>query len=76
MLKLAFSAAFYVYEVRRDTQHDWDVRLRNEVAEALHGRAVQVDPMPPTLKAPGTKRLTPKYAKLLLTFALNVNLRH
>ena len=41
----------------------------------LHGRAVQVDPIKPTLKAPGTKRLKLKYDKLLSSFAFNFNLR-
>ena len=31
----------------------------------LHGRAVQLDPMKPTVKAPGTKRLRLKYDRLL-----------
>jgi len=32
---------------------------------AFHGRAVQVDPIKPTLKAPGTNRLQLEYEKLL-----------
>ena len=36
---------------------------------------MQVDPMRPTLKAPGSKRLKPEHEKLLSNFALNVNLR-
>jgi len=39
------------------------------------GRAVQVDPMKPTRKAPGTKRLKLKYGKLLSSFAFKFNLR-
>ena len=39
------------------------------------GRAVQLDPVKPTLKAPGTRRLTLKSYKLLSTFAFNFNLR-
>jgi hypothetical protein len=31
----------------------------------VHGKAEQVDPIKPTLKPPGTKRLNPKYDKLL-----------
>ena len=42
---------------------------------ALRGRAVQVDPMKPMLKAPGTKRLYLKYDKLVSTFAFKFNLR-
>jgi len=42
-----------------------------------HGRAVHVDPIKPkpTLNEPGTKRLIPKYVKLLSSFAFNFNLR-
>jgi hypothetical protein len=36
---------------------------------------VQVDPIKPTLKAPGTVRLKPNYDKLLSSFAFNFNLR-
>jgi hypothetical protein len=39
------------------------------------GKAVQVDPIKPTLKAPETKRLTPKYDELLSTFAFKITLR-
>jgi len=39
------------------------------------GKAVQVDPIKPTLKPPGTKRLKQKYDKLLSTFAFNFKLR-
>ena len=42
----------------------------------LHrGRAVQVDPMKPTLKAPGSKRFEIKYDQLLSNFAFKFNLR-
>jgi len=37
---------------------------------------VQVDPIKPTFKAHGTKRLKFKYDHLLLSFAFNFNLRH
>jgi len=40
-----------------------------------HGRTVQVDPIKPTLKPPGTKRLKLKYDELLSSFAFNFNLR-
>jgi hypothetical protein len=40
------------------------------------GRAVPVDPIKPTLKAPGTKRLKLKCHRLLSSFAFNFNLRH
>jgi len=36
---------------------------------------VQVDPIKPTLKAPGTMRLTLKYVALLSSFACEYNLR-
>ena len=40
-----------------------------------HGRAAQVDPMNPTLKAPGTKRLKLKNDELLSNFGFKFNLR-
>ena len=40
-----------------------------------HGRAVQVDPIKPTLKAPGTKLLKLKCDKPLSNFAFKINLR-
>jgi len=49
--------------------------LRVPVHSGPHGRAVQVDPFRPTLKAPRTKRLTQKYDGLLSSFAFNFNLR-
>jgi len=39
------------------------------------GRAVQVDPIKPTLKAPGTKRLKLGYDGLLLKFGFKFKLR-
>ena len=39
------------------------------------GRAVQVDPIKPTLKALGTKRLKLKYGELLSNVAFKFNLR-
>ena len=36
---------------------------------------MQVDPIKPTLKAPGTKRLKLKYDKVLSSFAFKFNLR-
>jgi len=45
-------------------------QMVSEGAESrLLGRAVQVDPNKPTLKAPGTKRLKLKYDKVLSSFA-------
>jgi hypothetical protein len=43
--------------------------------ERQHGKAVQVEPMKPMLKPPGTQRLKPKYDNLLSSFAFNFNLR-
>jgi len=42
----------------------------------LLGRALQVNPIKPTLKAPGTMRLKLNCDELLSSFALNFNLRH
>ena len=39
------------------------------------GRAVQVDPMQPMLKAPGSKRLKLEHHNLLSNFAFKMNLR-
>ena len=39
------------------------------------GRPVQVDPIKPTLKAPGTKRLKLKHDILLSSFSFNFNVR-
>jgi len=68
--------------VQRHPHHIWSVFWRAVPlgAEQLHqlgarGRAVQVDPIKPTLKALGTKRLKQKYVELLSNFAFNFNLR-
>jgi len=47
------------------------------MARGVHhpGRAVQIDPIKPTLKAPGAKRLNLKYDELLSNVAFNFNLR-
>jgi len=45
------------------------------VATGVRGKAVQVDPTKPTLKAHGTKRLKLKFALLLSNFAFKFNLR-
>jgi len=44
-------------------------------AQRGHGRAVQVDPVKPTLKAPGTNLLTLKCDEPLSSFAFKFNLR-
>jgi hypothetical protein len=42
---------------------------------AAHGKAVQVEPIKSTLKAPGSKHLRLAHDKLPLNFAFNFNLR-
>jgi len=49
--------------------------LRADADHPQCGRAVQVDPIKPTLKAPGTKRLKVKCDESLSNFAFNFNLR-
>jgi len=51
--------------------------LANGYVTAAHvlGRAVQVDPIKPVLKAPGTKLSKLKYDQLLSSFAFKFNLR-
>ena len=49
-------------------------RLR-AAAAAAQGRAVQVDPVKPKLKAPGTKRFKLTYHGQLSDFAFKFNLR-
>ena len=44
-------------------------------AAAVPGRAVQVDPMKPTMKAPGAKRLKLNSYEMHSNFAFNFNLR-
>jgi len=44
-------------------------------ASRAHGRAVQVDPINSTFKAPGTNRLKLEFDDLLSSFAFNFNLR-
>ena len=55
----------------------WQHRAEMPVilTETSPGEAVQVGPMKPKLKPPGTKRLKLKYGKLLSKFAFNFNLR-
>ena len=48
---------------------------RRAVRWLLHGKAVQVDPMKPTFKAPGSNRLKLNYDQLLSNFAFSFNLR-
>jgi len=48
---------------------------RRRGLQRRQGRAVQVDPIKPTLQAPGTKRLKLEFDELLSNFAFNFNLR-
>jgi len=48
---------------------------RRRGGRARRGRAVQLDPIKPKLKAPGTKRLKLEYDYLLSSFAFKINLR-
>jgi hypothetical protein len=52
--------------------------LYNSTAFRTHayGRAVQVDPIKPTLKPPGSKRLKLAREKSLSNLAFKINLRH
>ena len=52
-----------------------DGQRAREVAVGGHGRAVQVDPIKPTLKASGTKRLTLKCDEPLSNVAFKFDLR-
>jgi hypothetical protein len=52
-----------------------DVRAGGAAAVWDHGRAVQVDPIKPALKAPGAKRLELIYDGPLSNFAFDFNLR-
>jgi hypothetical protein len=50
-------------------------RLRRQEAALPQGRVVQVDPIKPEMKPPGTKRSKLVYHTLLSGFAFNFNLR-
>jgi hypothetical protein len=58
---------------RRESERDADGVHGARCADP--GRAVQVDPIKPTLKAPGTKRLKLKCDDLLLNFGFKFKLR-
>jgi len=51
-------------------RHLWEAGL-----DYRHGRAVQVDPIKPSEKAPGTKRLRLKCDELVSSFAFKFDLR-
>jgi hypothetical protein len=44
-------------------------------AACIYGKAVQIDPIKRTLKAPGTERLKLTYDKVLSSFAFEFNMR-
>ena len=48
--------------------------MRQRACGDVHGKAVQVDPIEPTLKAPGTQPLKLEFGKPLSSFAFNFNL--
>ena len=48
---------------------------RGGLPHAEHGRAAQVDPIKPTLKAPGTQGLKLKYDEVVSNLAFKFNLR-
>jgi len=52
-----------------------DGGARTVERRARRGRAVQVDPIKPTLKPPGTKRLKQTHDEPLSSFAFKLNLR-
>jgi hypothetical protein len=58
-----------------DGPQSWRVGYREPGGSGGRGRAVQVIPIKPTLKAPGTKRSKLQYDELLSSFAFNFNLR-
>ena len=59
----------------RRRRADADAALRHAAPHRARGRAVQVDPMKPTLKAPGSEHSKLKSDDLLSNFAFNFNLR-
>ena len=62
---------YHIFVTRSDTEFK---KLSCKSVASL-GRAVQVDPIKPTLKAPGTNRLTLKCDEPVSTFAFKLNLR-
>jgi len=60
---------------RRDSANDGELDSLDPLTTLSPGKAVQVDPMKPPLKAPGTKRLKLRCDKLLSDFAFKFNLR-
>jgi hypothetical protein len=73
-----FAFKFNLRCYNKDEQYNAQV---NELKQAMQakrdgGGAVQVYPMKPTLKAPGSKRLSPKCEEPLSDFAFKFKLRH
>jgi hypothetical protein len=54
---------------------DGSLHRHQAAAQVVQGKALQVDPIEPTVKAPGTDRLILNYGKPLSSFAFNFNLR-
>jgi len=54
---------------------EYDVPTVQELEDTILGRTVQVEPMKPVLKPPGTLPLKLNHDKLLSSFAFNFNLR-
>ena len=76
----AAERAYYtVYGLRKQADHSRSEILNDpeepRTAASWLGRVVQVDPIKPTMKAPGAKRLKLKYDEVLSNFAYNLNLR-
>ena len=68
--------AAYVFGVRLPVRvHDLQFRTYMRVTFTPLGSVVQVDPVTPKLKPPGTERLKLMYYKLLSTSAFEFNLR-
>jgi len=68
----------FKFNLRRYSPVQQQRAAESAVALALltgPGRAVQVDPIKPTLKAPGSKRLKLQHEKLLSNFSFNFDLR-
>jgi hypothetical protein len=65
----------FAFKFQLAAPHHGGVRFQQE-AVRFHGRAVQIDPIKPTLKPPGTKRLKLKCDILLSSSAFKSNLHH
>jgi hypothetical protein len=59
----------------REEERGYLRRGHGHLLHLPHGEAVQVDPIKPKLKAPGTKRLKLKYDRQLSSFGFKFNFR-